>query len=316
MRQIVLAVETSSTAGLPDIVGRSQEEVGYHAHLLIGNGLAEGFSVRNLGHRLPFDSVSNLTVAGHEFAELARNDDRWNAAMTQAQGGGAVTLAILQNLLTHSPRKQTVLPNGKSGPGKIHVIANKPLTFLKDGYGGEQITVRPGSGPQLVPAWIRDTDTFRFAIRDGSVLEVEIKTPALPTSSAPHGVPGAPPAPKSRTKRAHDPQQAERTRQTIARSREANSDQEQAKRRRSRSTWLDAKIELKRWSSDADIVGNGGRRTTRSNAIVRARRVRARHTLRASLPARSIAIFRMYLSKRSISEIEQIQRISGASQIS
>jgi hypothetical protein len=185
MRQIVLAAENSSTAGLPDIVGRSEEEVGYHAHLLIGNGLAEGFSVRNMLHRLPFDFISDLTVAGHEFAELARDDDRWHAAITQAQGSGAVTLGILRNLLTHLPRQQAAPPNGKSGQETIHVIANKALTFLKDGYGGEQITVRPSNRPQSVPAWIRDTDTFRFAAKDGSVMEVEIKTPlpVHPTAS-------------------------------------------------------------------------------------------------------------------------------------
>ena len=201
MRQIVLAAENSSDAGLPDIAGRSEEEVGYHAHLLIGNGLAEGFSVRNMLHRLPCDVISDLTVAGHEFAELARDDDRWHAAMTQAQGSGAVTLAILRNLLTHLPRQQAVPPNGKSGQETIQVIAKKALTFMKDGYGGAQITVKPGSRPQLVPAWIRDTDTFRFAAKDGSVMEVEIKMPlpahptasepTPPVSSAGHGITGS-----------------------------------------------------------------------------------------------------------------------------
>jgi hypothetical protein len=191
MRQIVLAVENSSTAGLPDIVGRSEEEVGYHAHLLIGSGLAEGFSVRNMGHRLPFDFISDLTVAGHEFAELARNDDRWHAAITQAQGSGAVTLATLLHLLMHPPRQQVVPPNGKSGQETIQIIANKALTFLKDGYGGEQVTVKPGSRPQPVPGWVRESATFKHAARDGSVMEVEIKTP-LPPPTASKSTPAAP----------------------------------------------------------------------------------------------------------------------------
>ena len=191
MRQIVLAVENLSTAGLPDIVGRSEEEVGYHAHLLIDSGLAEGFSVRNMGHRLPFDFISDLTVVGHEFAELARNDDRWHAAMNQAQASGAVTLATLRNLLTHPPPRQAVPPNGKSGQETIHVIANKALTFLKDGYGGEQVTVKPGSRPQPVPGWVRESGTFKHAVTDGSVMEVEIKTP-LPPPTASKSTPAVP----------------------------------------------------------------------------------------------------------------------------
>jgi len=64
----------------------------------------------------------------------------------------------------------------------IHVIANKALTFLRGGYDGDSTSVRPDTRPQAVPAWIRDTDTFRFAARDGSVLEIEIKT--LPASNS------------------------------------------------------------------------------------------------------------------------------------
>jgi hypothetical protein len=144
-----------------------------------------------MGHRLPFDFISDLTVAGHEFAELARNDDRWHAAMTQAETSGAVTLATLQNLLMHLPRQQVVAPNSKSGQETIHVIAKKALTFLKDGYGGQQVTVKPGSGPQPVPGWVRESGTFKHAVTDGSVMEVEIKTP-IPSPTASKSIPAAP----------------------------------------------------------------------------------------------------------------------------
>ena len=33
------------------------------------------------------------------------------------------------------------------------------------------------SRPQLVPAWVRQSNTFTFAVEEGSLLEVEIKTP-------------------------------------------------------------------------------------------------------------------------------------------
>ncbi|MGA2713572.1 MAG: DUF2513 domain-containing protein [Bryobacteraceae bacterium] len=104
MRQIVLAVENSTTAGLPAIDGYSQDEVGYHAHLLIGAGLAEGYSVGNNGHRYPHDFISSLTADGHEFAELARDDARWSDAMARARSAGAVTFDILKHLLAN-PRR-------------------------------------------------------------------------------------------------------------------------------------------------------------------------------------------------------------------
>ena len=107
IRQIVLAVEKGITAELPHIPGHSPDEVGYHAHLLIVSGLAEGVSVRNAGHQYPCDFISNLTMTGHEFVELVRDEIRWRAAMAEAQARGPVTLAILQSLLTRSQRNQS-----------------------------------------------------------------------------------------------------------------------------------------------------------------------------------------------------------------
>jgi Hypothetical protein (DUF2513) len=103
MRHIVLAVENLSTAGLTDIPGRSTDEVCYHAHFLIEKGLAEGSSATDTGDRSQIDFLGILTLAGREFAELARCDERWNAAITQAQGSGAVTLTVLQDLLAKPP---------------------------------------------------------------------------------------------------------------------------------------------------------------------------------------------------------------------
>lgn len=192
MRQIVLAVENSTATVLPDIAGKSQEEVGYHAHLLVESRLAEGFDMQDQLHRLPCDYISNLTVDGHEFADLARDDDRWRLAMDQDQSRGPVTLAILKHLLTNLPRQTGATAVSESAQDMIHVIAYDAVTFLRDGYGGEQMTLKPGGRPQLVPVWVRDTDAFRFATRDGSLLEVEIKTP--PAAVAAEQAPQAPTA--------------------------------------------------------------------------------------------------------------------------
>lgn len=69
----------------------------------------------------------------------------------------------------------------------IHIIVNKALVFLRDGYNGEQLTVRPASGPQQVPIWVSESSTFKHAATDGSVMELEIKAPlsVSPTANKP-----------------------------------------------------------------------------------------------------------------------------------
>jgi hypothetical protein len=105
-----LAVENSTRAGLPTIESHSLDEVGYHAHLLIDMRLAEGYSRRNQGHQYQHDVITSLTTAGHEFAELARDDGRWSGAIAQTQSGGAVTFDILKHLLANPTHGMAVEP--------------------------------------------------------------------------------------------------------------------------------------------------------------------------------------------------------------
>jgi hypothetical protein len=83
-------------------------------------------------------------------------------------------------------RSGATTPNSPSQEQDLmYIIANKALVFLRDGYNGEQVTVRPGNGPQRVPGWVRESPTFQHAVKDGSVKEVEIKTP-LPVPPSQH----------------------------------------------------------------------------------------------------------------------------------
>jgi hypothetical protein len=201
MRQIALAVEDTPIGTVqrqPSIDGYSPAEVGHHVHLLIEAGLARGIDVRNMRHTHPQALISGLTMPGHEFAELVRDETRWVGALAEAQGAGAITLNALKRLLAtpqtrqHPPdQSATNLDPSKEQFGArrpqeedlMYIIANKALVFLKDGYYGEQVTVRPGNGPQPVPCWVRESATFKLAAKDRSVMEVEIKTP-LPVPSA------------------------------------------------------------------------------------------------------------------------------------
>ena len=106
-RKILLFVENAPSGFAPTIVldGYSGAEIGYHAHLLIEAGLARGVDVTNLGSTAPESLITNLTWAGHEFAELARDQSRWEQAMSslRAEGRG-VTFDELKRLLSSPPR--------------------------------------------------------------------------------------------------------------------------------------------------------------------------------------------------------------------
>ena len=105
-RKILLFVENAPSGFAPTIVldGYSGAEIGYHAHLLIEAGLARGVDVTNLGSTAPESLITNLTWAGHEFAELVRDESRWEQAMSslRAEGRG-VTLDELKRLLSSPP---------------------------------------------------------------------------------------------------------------------------------------------------------------------------------------------------------------------
>ncbi len=103
IRKIVLFIEDAPSGGAPNPMkfeGYSDAQVGYHAYLLIDAGLARGTDSSNFDSDAPRGLISNLTWAGHEFAEAARDEARWKNAMNVVQEkGGAVTIDVLTQLL-------------------------------------------------------------------------------------------------------------------------------------------------------------------------------------------------------------------------
>jgi hypothetical protein len=75
IRKLVLALEGAPTGYAPDdleIEGYTDEQVGYHAHLMIDAGLATGSDTTHMGSSSPEAMLTSLTWAGHEFADAAR----------------------------------------------------------------------------------------------------------------------------------------------------------------------------------------------------------------------------------------------------
>jgi len=56
----------------------------------------------------------------------------------------------------------------------MHIIVNRTKSF-SDGH--QFLTLSPSSGPQQVPDWVRDTNTFKLGVGNATIQEVEVKSP-------------------------------------------------------------------------------------------------------------------------------------------
>jgi len=104
VRKLVLAVEENPTGFAPKdlgIEGYNKEEIGYHLYIMLEAGLIRGTDVTTHGSKSPEAIATGLTWAGHEFADAARDPDRWEKAMQLTkEKAGSVTLDVLTKLLT------------------------------------------------------------------------------------------------------------------------------------------------------------------------------------------------------------------------
>lgn len=102
VRKMVPAIEDSSGGWAPDLAfdGYTEEQIGYHAYLIIDAGLARVQDVSTMGSAAPQGLITSLTWAGHEFADAARDEIRWNKAMAVVhEKCGAVPIDVLTQLL-------------------------------------------------------------------------------------------------------------------------------------------------------------------------------------------------------------------------
>jgi hypothetical protein len=109
VRKILLKLESSPNGWAPEDFGIqsfSPQEIGYHVHIMMQEGLIEGTEVTNSGSCGPESMPRNLTWKGHEFLDLARDQSRWNRAKSTIEKvGGApisVWMKVLNDLLLQS----------------------------------------------------------------------------------------------------------------------------------------------------------------------------------------------------------------------
>lgn len=103
VRTILMRIENNSSGRAPadfGIVSYPPEQVGYHAHIMMQEGLIEGHDVTNFDSNGPEAIPSNLTWKGHEFLDLAREQDRWNRAKAIIAKVGSAPIAVWMKVLT------------------------------------------------------------------------------------------------------------------------------------------------------------------------------------------------------------------------
>lgn len=103
IRKMILAIENSPHGRAPDglkIDGYSEEQVGYHAYLLVDSGLAEGVDFAHMGSAGPESRITRLTWDGHDFADACRDESTWaKARATVKDKVGSVTFDVMKELL-------------------------------------------------------------------------------------------------------------------------------------------------------------------------------------------------------------------------
>ncbi len=115
VRTILMRMESAPSGRAPNDLGiksYTAEEIGYHAHIMMQEGLIEGSDDTTLQSPGPRVTPTKLTWNGHEFLDLSRDQDRWNQAKAIiSKVGGApisVWVKVLTDLILQGVEKVTI----------------------------------------------------------------------------------------------------------------------------------------------------------------------------------------------------------------
>src|SRR6266540_1190771 len=103
VRMILTRLESSPRGWAPrdfGIQSFSAQEIGYHVHIMMQEGLIEGCDVTSSESTGPEAIPTNVTWKGHEFLDLARDQDRWNRAKAIIAKVGGAPISVWMKVLT------------------------------------------------------------------------------------------------------------------------------------------------------------------------------------------------------------------------
>jgi len=110
IRAILLKLEDHEHGFAPqelDVPGYSDEQVGFHVHLLGQAGLLVAIDVTGMGCESPRALARSLTWQGYEFLEPARSEPLWRKALSQVgKAGAGASFEILKLVLVNLAKNQ------------------------------------------------------------------------------------------------------------------------------------------------------------------------------------------------------------------
>jgi hypothetical protein len=111
IRKLALLVEDHPAGFAPQdlmVDGYTEDQIGYHAYLMVDAGLAVGAITTDMESTGPTCRLINLTSAGHDFADAARNQYIWDEVMGDIRRRGlmSASLDIIKGLLDRAIRKR------------------------------------------------------------------------------------------------------------------------------------------------------------------------------------------------------------------
>jgi hypothetical protein len=113
VRKILFAIEDSDSGWAPDeynIEGYTEQQINYHALLIVDAGLALGQDISGFGDSAE-GSISRLTWAGADFLDAVRNESQWKRAQSIVKEKvGSVTMDVLKALLAQIAKDTLGLP--------------------------------------------------------------------------------------------------------------------------------------------------------------------------------------------------------------
>ena len=102
VRTILMRIEDSPSgwAASPfGIAAFTHEQVGYHSHIMMDDGLIEGDDITHTESKSPEAMPRKLTWKGHEFLDLARDQKRWNQAKAAIGKVGSAPISVWTKVL-------------------------------------------------------------------------------------------------------------------------------------------------------------------------------------------------------------------------
>lgn len=103
VRMILMRLENSPSGRAPRDLGITSfpgEQIGYHAHIMMQEGLIQGVDVTTMDSAGPEAIPTSMTWNGHEFLDLARDQERWNRAKAIIGKVGGAPISVWMKVLT------------------------------------------------------------------------------------------------------------------------------------------------------------------------------------------------------------------------